>query len=97
MSSPTLRRTTLVLLLATLLTPPWAFAARSKAPSNPKAAAPAPFQLFSQTWSFLTSLWAEEGCHIDPDGRCLKSPVRTAPKVDTDTGCHLDPNGRCTP
>jgi len=95
MSRSTFRRIPLVLLLAALLTAPSAFAARLKAPAAPKAAEPVPFQLFSQAWSFFTSLWAEEGCHIDPNGRCLTSTVLTAPPAHSDEGCNLDPNGRC--
>lgn len=33
---------------------------------------------------------ADEGCGIDPNGRCLSSPVPTA-----DEGCGIDPSGHC--
>jgi hypothetical protein len=96
MSSSSLRRTTLVFLFSALLTASWASAAGLKAQA--KAAAPAPVHLLSRAWSLLVSLWGEEGCNIDPSGRCVTGPVQVAPpKVDTDTGCHLDPSGRCTP
>jgi hypothetical protein len=95
MSSPTLRRTTLVLLLAALFTAPWASAAGPKAPSTPKTAVPAHLDLLSRAWTLLANLWAEEGCNLDPDGRCATA-VRTAPpRVHSDEGCNLDPNGRC--
>jgi hypothetical protein len=44
------------------------------------AGSPAPFL------DFLSSLWSESGCHIDPDG---------CPAPRTVEGCHLDPNGGC--
>lgn len=46
--------------------------------------------LLDQVWSLLTSVWnpstADEGCGMDPDGRC-----RPAPQIDE--GCGMDPNG----
>ena len=33
---------------------------------------------------------SEEGCGVDPDGRCL-------PKPKTDAGCGFDPYGLCSP
>ena len=35
---------------------------------------------------FLSALWSETGCMIDPNG---------CPTPRTDEGCHLDPNGGC--
>jgi hypothetical protein len=46
----------------------------------------------SQVWDLLTSLWDDNGCRIDPDGRCLPEP---SPTADADNGCGLDPDGRC--
>ena len=46
--------------------------------------------VFEPLWRFLGSLWGEEGCHLDPNGRCL-------PAAQVDAGCHLDPDGRCLP
>jgi len=111
MSSLAFRRTTLVLLLVTLLTAPLASAAGRQA--QPKAA-PVPSGLFSRAWSLLASLWGETGCNVDPNGRCGTRSVQvrtdtgctgdpdghcvTRPiQVHTDTGCTGDPNGRCTP
>jgi hypothetical protein len=91
MASPALRRTTLLLLLCIALATPWAATA---APHNPRpapAAAPAPLSRF---WSFLQSLWGEEGCMLDPSGRC-KTAAAQAPAPNTDTGCMIDPSGRC--
>jgi hypothetical protein len=50
-----------------------------------------PASFLGRAWSFLTALWAKEGCHIDPNGRCrIVTP-------QSDTGCNIDPNGRCKP
>jgi hypothetical protein len=50
--------------------------------------------LLAQAWSWLRSLWPEEGCGIDPSGgKCAsQSP---APPVRPDEGCGIDPNGKC--
>jgi hypothetical protein len=96
MSSSPLRSTTLALLLATLLTASWAAAAGPQVKTRAQAPAAAPLSLLSRAWSLLASLWAEEGCNLDPNGRYLTGPVQVAPpRVDSDTGCHLDPDGRC--
>jgi hypothetical protein len=71
--------------LAAVLTVSWVSAAppvRQNRPSARRAAAPVGF--IQQ----LLSLWMEvldEGCHLDPDGRC----------ATVDAGCHLDPSGGC--
>jgi hypothetical protein len=59
-----------------------------------QAIAPAPLDLLGRSWSFLKGLWSEEGCRIDPDGRCLTGAPQ-APQPRTDTGCMIDPSGRC--
>ncbi|MEP7010330.1 MAG: hypothetical protein ABJC13_08430 [Acidobacteriota bacterium] len=38
---------------------------------------------------FLSALWAEGGCMIDPNGGCTTAPIVS------DEGCMIDPNGRC--
>jgi hypothetical protein len=97
MPSPSLRRRTLVLLLAAALATPWASAAGAKAPAAPRATATAHQDFLSRAWSLLASLWGEEGCHLDPNGRCRAAAAQPVPpRVHTDTGCNLDPNGRCT-
>lgn len=51
--------------------------------------------LFGRAWTFLTGA-GKEGCHIDPDGRCVpRSLSELQPTIQTDTGCHIDPDGRC--
>ncbi|HSS77216.1 MAG TPA: hypothetical protein VLV54_10780 [Thermoanaerobaculia bacterium] len=45
-------------------------------------------------WDLVSSLWAapaQEGCGMDPSGRCLQQQ----PKLDA--GCGMDPNGWCQP
>jgi hypothetical protein len=48
---------------------------------------------FSRAWGGLVSLWMENGCIADPDGRCTTGQVlEPAP----DNGCGLDPHGGCS-
>jgi hypothetical protein len=47
--------------------------------------------LFDRFWRFVTSIWSEEGCSIDPSGRC-KEASATRPE-----GCSIDPDGVCAP
>lgn len=48
--------------------------------------------LFAHGWSFLSSLWAEAGCGIDPHG----SPCTSAPApILGEGGCSIDPHGLC--
>jgi hypothetical protein len=94
MASPSLRRKVLLLLLCAALAAPWASMAASRKPAPTKAAL-APLSLLARSWGFLTSLWGEEGCGIDPSGRCATVMSRPpAPKIDE--GCGIDPDGRCS-
>ena len=46
-------------------------------------------------WSFLTNVWSETGCRMDPSGRCV-TQGDTAPTVTKlDEGCMMDPSGSC--
>jgi hypothetical protein len=93
MTTPSLRRNALLLLCAAVLAAPWPAAASPRKPRVAPAASPSSFDFVSRSWAFLQSFWSEEGCRLDPDGRCLTGP---APRAHTDTGCRLDPNGRCS-
>jgi hypothetical protein len=89
-SASFLRKTVLFLLLAVFASP-WASAAgRPAAQPGPAVSAPAPLDLLSSGWRFLTRLWSKEGCRIDSSGAC--QPLSTPA---TDTGCRIDPNGLC--
>jgi hypothetical protein len=84
--SAAVRKIVLVLVLS-LLIAPWASAAGTKTEISES------FEsglqgLLVEAWSFIAILWGDEGCHIDPNGRCEQ---QTAPL--SDTGCHIDPNG----
>ncbi|HWN40854.1 MAG TPA: hypothetical protein VNW71_01470 [Thermoanaerobaculia bacterium] len=85
MSSRPFSRKVVVLVLFAILALPWVSAAGQE---DVRPAA----NLFEQVWSFLTSLWSESGCRIDPNGGCAPEPM---PMDDTDSGCHIDPNGGC--
>lgn len=45
-----------------------------------------PPALLDQARSFLSSVWSETGCMIDPNGKC-------APRAEE--GCMIDPDGKC--
>jgi hypothetical protein len=53
----------------------------------------ASWNLVAQAWRVLVSLWGEEGCMIDPSGRCAPEEATTP----SDIGCGIDPDGRCAP
>ena len=68
--------------------------------ASPPAGPPAAASFFWQLWGALTGLWApsvlpDDGCSMDPNGRCLAGSVATA--ITPDSGCSMDPNGRCLP
>lgn len=48
--------------------------------------------VFAGFWSWLTGLWTEGGCILDPHGVCTPE----APAA-SENGCWIDPNGRCAP
>ena len=98
-----LRRSVLALLLGLMLCSPWTSAAGSRLPA-PGAGRQVESGLAAavgRLWSSLVSLWNEEGCEIDPLGRCLASDPRhgltsTAPlPPSADAGCEIDPLGHC--
>jgi hypothetical protein len=98
MTRPFRRKPILFLLIAVLATPA-AFAAGPRADESARPAQvrqPAGFDLLSQLWNSLRSLWSEEGCNIDPDGRCAPALAPQPPaSIKTDEGCGIDPDGRC--
>lgn len=82
------RKIVLCFLLVTVLAVPWASAAEPPAQRSS--------DLLHRAWSFLLSLWSEEGCHIDPSGGCSnRASAPPLPAVQTETGCHIDPSGGC--
>lgn len=82
-----LPKAALLLVLILLLAAPAVQAAERATHKSPAAAIPG---LIAQAWDFLTRIWAENGCGLDPDGRCVPEPT-----PETDNGCGLDPNGGC--
>ncbi|HEX4963087.1 MAG TPA: hypothetical protein VF173_19810 [Thermoanaerobaculia bacterium] len=99
MASASFRRKTVLLLLLAVLAAPWASAAsRPAAQLGPAgSSAPAPLDLFSSAWRFLTHLWSEEGCRIDPSGACMPQSAQPLTAPRTNEGCRIDPNGACLP
>jgi hypothetical protein len=89
-----LPRAVVLLILILLLAVPTAqaadWASTSSAFSVPSGLVA--WDVVSQAWNLLTRVWAENGCILEPDGRCLPGPSASA---ETDNGCRADPNGRC--
>jgi len=99
-----LPKAALLLVLILLLAAPAVHAAEREAHMS----VPGLPDLFVQTWDFLRQVWAknglgidpsggslaglENGCRLDPDGRCVLGQSATA---EGDNGCRLDPNGGC--
>jgi len=92
MLTASLRRKTLLLLLAAVLAAPWASAAgpRTETAQPAQAAESAPLDALERLWGLLRNAWIKDGCHLDPFGRCTAQPP-----VQTKEGCRLDPDGRC--
>lgn len=42
-------------------------------------------------WNVFVGAWANNGCELDPDGRC--APRHS--KANADNGCEVDPSGGC--
>ena len=97
MHSRSLRRRALPLLLCAGLLAAGASAASPHQPKPTEAAAPVAPSLLDRAWRFFQSLWAEEGCRIDPNGRCATGTSQApAPRsLFGESGCRIDPNGRC--
>lgn len=50
--------------------------------------------VFNKLSNWWAAVWADEGCYIDPDGRC--APARSEPDL-SEAGCYIDPSGGCAP
>src|SRR5947209_5329908 len=86
----------LVLALA-LATVPWTASAAPNRTSREGARQAtvgswAPADVLAALKGWLRNLWAENGCILDPSGRCLQG-TPSGPTLDN--GCIADPNGRC--
>jgi hypothetical protein len=89
MHSTSLLRRLALLLVFVLFATPWAWAVKpaARAAGSSRVADVSPADLFGRAWSFLAAFWANEGGHIDPDGRFASG------LPSKDTGGHLDPDG----
>ncbi|HEX7183582.1 MAG TPA: hypothetical protein VF756_17235 [Thermoanaerobaculia bacterium] len=94
MSHPILRRTAGLFLVLTLLAP-WAAAAPE--PARGAGSVTERASGLAGLWGWLTRLWAENGCRIDPDGCAPGAADDPSAGSDVDAGCRADPNGTpCT-
>jgi hypothetical protein len=78
-----------VLILALVLVPAPSWAA------GPQTRTTLP-DAVTRFWSLLSSLWAEAGCILDPNGGCLPDQTPQPLLPQTDGGCIIDPSGGCS-
>lgn len=95
-STPTFRRLIAVFALGALLGMPLASVAGPRVPAQRIEAQEIALEPFARLWSFLTRVWAKEGCHIDPYGRCLEGSQAAPAPITPKNGCSIDPYGLCT-
>lgn len=80
-----------VLLLAAVLTAPLTAAAEPGARIDQQA-----WDVLARLWNALTVVWGDNGCMIDPYGRCAENNATTPePSESLDNGCKMDPFGGC--
>jgi hypothetical protein len=89
---PALSRILIIALLLIALSVPLAQAAGPGSSRN-RSTAGSFFlaDLLGRAWGGLVGLWLDNGCILDPNGRCKAGPAKPA----TDNGCSADPSGRC--
>lgn len=88
-------RCRVVLLLVLLLLPAVLQAAepgRHAWPARSTVSTQAAWDVLAQVWSFLTGAQSDNGCEVDPSGRCRFGQGASA---TVDNGCEVDPDGRC--
>lgn len=99
MPRPRLHRKAAALVLAGALLAPWLSASENRTPARrgrSSAVAQAPWQVLGRLWGALVSVWGENGCSLDPDGRCVSQQGTgggSGSGLTADNGCSLDPDG----
>lgn len=89
MPRPVKRRLTAAVLTAVLLLPAALAAEPIRAERHPDGG------FLAQAWTFLVSLWSDNGPGLDPDGAQTDAGSGLDPDgLQTDAGPGLDPNGR---
>jgi len=93
---PRFSRCLAFLLLVLFVLPAALQAAEPRRDAAPvrNSAAQSSWVVLVQVWSFLTGVPLDNGCWIDPSGRCLAGQNAVA---TVDNGCRADPNGICLP
>lgn len=95
MFRPSRLRCTVLLLLALVLLWPWPMAAEAAGEASTAWSLPLdPWAFAARLWAFLVSSATEEGCSVDPNGRCAGG-VEGGETESLDNGCSVDPDGRC--
>lgn len=83
------RHLTAAVLTAVLLIPAALAAEPTRAERQPGGG------FFAQAWTFLVSLWSDNGPGLDPDGAQTDNGPGLDPNgTDADNGSGLDPDGR---
>lgn len=96
MSHAITRRIAAIVLVLALVASGGAFAAVPDTGPGLAEAAAARFPGLAGLWDWLTGLWAENGCGIDPSG-CTDGGDEPAADAQGDNGCGIDPGGApCT-
>lgn len=97
MSHAITRRIVGFVLVLALIASGGAFAAVPESGPGLQEAVAARFAGLAGLWDWLTGLWAENGCMLDPGGCTDGGGDEPAAGAQGDNGCGADPNGApCT-
>ena len=86
---PLVRRIVVLLLIVAVSAPLAAAPIHRSGPVRFEVAAP-----LASLWTWLSHVWAKNGCMIDPHGICLLGTGPASP-AGADNGCGIDPHGSC--
>ena len=96
MSGTIFRRKIVLLLLVAVLAAAATGAAEPLRAASVRGGSQATPDLAVRFWHWLTGVWVEAGCILDPNGRCIPGPGEGSTSTHQgDEGCIIDPNGRC--
>jgi hypothetical protein len=93
MSSSSRRKIGLLVLVAVLLAP-WSATAEPAGRAVQQGTG-ASLALLVRLWNAVAALWGDEGCRMDPFGRCGAASSPAVSTENLDNGCSMDPNGGC--
>jgi hypothetical protein len=92
-------RTSAILVVLLALAAPLCEAASQRVPGHARPSSASPH--LPSVWRWIASLWAKNGCGLDPGGVCTTSTNPTSHPVapgtsgsSADAGCGIDPSGK---